>query len=180
MPDPHIHQDHPVLTYGTALNETQGAVILMHGRGGTAQNMLGLAAQLPQGDITYLAPQAANQTWYPRSGFIPIEANEPYVSSAFQVIADILARIVDSGIAPGRIVLGGFSQGACLAAEFVARHPQRYGGLFVLSGALMGPPDTPRRYSGSLDGAPVYIGGCEHDPWVRNTSYASRGVSCRN
>jgi predicted esterase len=166
MADRQIHQNQPVLTYGTALNDARVAVILLHGRGGTAQSILGLAAQLPQEKIAYLAPQAANQTWYPNSGFIPIEANEPYVSSAFQTVVNLLAQITAAGIAGDKVVLGGFSQGACLAAEFVARHPQRYGGLFVLSGALLGPPDSPRQYAGSLEGTPVFVAGVDHDPWV--------------
>jgi predicted esterase len=166
MSNQHIHQGQPVLAYGAVLDEAQIAVILLHGRGSTAQNILSLAGEFPQEKITYLAPQAANQTWYPNSGFIPIEANEPYVSSAFQVITDILAHITESGISTEQIMLGGFSQGACLASEFVARHPQRYGGLFVLSGAVMGPPDMPRTYSGSFDGTPVFIGSIDRDPWV--------------
>ena len=166
MSNQQIHQDQPVLTYGTSLNQAEVAVILLHGRGSTAESILGLAAQLPQENIAYLAPQAAQQTWYPNSGFLPIEANEPYVSSAFQKVADLLAQIADMGIAIEKVVFGGFSQGACLAAEFVARHPQRYGGLFVLSGALMGPLDMPREYSGSLDSTPVLIAGSDRDSWV--------------
>jgi predicted esterase len=166
MSDRRIHQNQPVFTSGAALNDAQVAVILLHGRGSTAQAMLGWAAQWPQGKTAYLAPQAAHQTWYPNSGFIPIEANEPYVSSAFQTIVDILAHITDSGVTADKVVLGGFSQGACLAAEFAARHPRRYGGLFVLSGALMGPPDAAREYSGSLEGTPVFVAGSDHDTWV--------------
>ncbi len=172
MSDQPIHQSQPVITYGTALNDSQVAVILLHGRGGTAQSILGLAAQWPQENIAYLAPQASNHTRYPHSGFLPLEANEPYLSSAFQTIADRLAQITEVGIPADRVLLGGFSQGACLAAEFVARHPQRYGGLFVLSGALMGPPDIPRQYSGSLDGTPVYVAGIDRDAWV--TEYQLR------
>ena len=166
MSDRLIHQNQPVLASGTVLENAQGAVILLHGRGSTAQSILGLAAELPQESIAYLAPQAAHQTWYPNSGFIPIEANEPYVSSAFQTISNLLVQITDAGIAPDRVILGGFSQGACLAAEFVARHPKRYGGLFVLSGALLGPPDSPRHYTGSLDGTPILVAGCDRDSWV--------------
>jgi predicted esterase len=160
------HQDQPLFTAGTPLNEAEVAVILLHGRSSTAQSILSLAAHLPQESTAYLAPQAANQTWYPNSGFIPLEANEPYVSSAFQMLTERLAWVSEAGIPTDRIVLGGFSQGACLAAEFVARHPQRYGGLFVLSGALMGPPDMARQYTGSLDGTPVYVGGADRDAWV--------------
>ena len=166
MIDPQFHQNQTVLTYGTDLNDAQMAVILLHGRGSTAQSILGLAPHLPQEKIAYLAPQATHQTWYPNSGFIPIDANEPYVSSAFQRIADLLAQITGAGIAADKIVLGGFSQGACLVAEFVARHPLRYGGVFVFSGALMGPPDSSRAYSGSLDDTPVLVSGHDQDSWV--------------
>jgi predicted esterase len=161
-----IHQDQPVLTYGTTLSDARAAVILLHGRGSTAQDILGLAKQFPQQKVAYLAPQAANRTWYPNSGFDPLEANEPFLSSALQTVADVLAQVTDVGISTEKIVIGGFSQGACLAAEFVAQHPLRYGGLFVLSGALIGPPDMPRTYSGSLDGTPVFIGGGDRDAWV--------------
>ncbi|MBN1121902.1 MAG: alpha/beta fold hydrolase [Anaerolineae bacterium] len=161
-----IHQGQPVLTAGPDLTSADAAVILLHGRGASAQGMIELAGYLPQERIVYLAPQAANQTWYPYSGFDPIERNEPYVSSAFQTVADLVERIVDAGIPYKKIVLGGFSQGACLAAEFAVRNPRRYGGLIILSGALMGPPDLPRDYPGSLDGTPVFIGGAERDPWV--------------
>lgn len=162
----HVHQDQPVLTAGAPLGAAQMAVVLLHGRGGSAQDMLGLAAALPQTQIAYLMPQAANRTWYPRSGFIPMAENEPYVSSAFRRLSEVLAQIASAGIPVERIVLGGFSQGACLAAEYVVQHAQRYGGLIVLSGALMGPPDTPRQYTGSLAGTPVYVGGSDRDSWV--------------
>ncbi len=166
MTDQTIHQGQPVASHGAALRDAQAAVILLHGRGSSAQSILALAAHLPQPKIAYLAPQAANNTWWPNSGFIPVESNEPYVSSAFQAVADLLARVAAAGIPAGRTLLGGFSQGACLAAEFAARNPRRYGGLFVLSGALLGPPDMLRHYAGSLDGTPVFIAGCERDPWV--------------
>lgn len=166
MPNQLIHQDQPVLTGGISLKDAEVAVILLHGRGSTAQSILGLAPHLPQEKTAYLAPQAAQQTWYPHSGFLPLEVNEPYVSSAFQKIADLIDQVKEAGLAADQIVLGGFSQGACLAAEFIAQYPQRYGGLFVLSGALMGPPDAPRQYSGSLDGTPVFIAGSDHDSWV--------------
>ena len=113
-----------------------------------------------------MAPQAAGRTWYPLSGFVPIESNEPHVSSAFRTIDALLARARSAGVPDERIVIGGFSQGACLASEYAARHPRRYGGLFVLSGALMGPATAPRAYPGSLAGTPVFVGGCDHDSWV--------------
>jgi len=164
-----IHERLPVLEAGASLAGADIAVILLHGRGATAQSMIGLAEILPQERIAYLAPQAANQTWYPFSGFDPLERNEPFVSSAFQTVDDLITRLIDGGIPADRIVLGGFSQGACLASEYVARNPRRYGGLIVLSGALMGPVDSPRDYSGSLDGTPVLISGADRDSWVTET-----------
>lgn len=161
-----IHQGQPVLTYGSALEEAEAAVILLHGRGSDARSMLDLAALLPSKGIAYLMPQAANHTWYPNSGFSPLQANEPYLSSAMATITDLLAQVSAAGIAASKTVLGGFSQGACLASEFVAQHATRYGGLVVFSGALMGPLEMPRDYAGSLAKTPVFIGGVDHDPWV--------------
>ena len=161
-----IHQDQPLLTYGAPLSEADAAVILVHGRGSTAGSMLQLAQYLPQEGIAFLAPQAANGTWYPNSGFIPLEGNEPYVSSAFGTLTDLLARITAAGVPAAKIGIGGFSQGACLASEFVARNARKYGGLYVFSGALMGPPDMVRAYEGDLAGTPVFIGGGDRDPWV--------------
>ena len=160
------HQEQALLHAGTALADADVAVIMMHGRGASAEGILGLSAQLPQGGVAYLAPQAANHSWYPNSGFGPIESNEPWVSSAFQVLHTLLDQIAEAGIPPEKTVIGGFSQGACLSSEYVARHAWRYGGLYVLSGALMGPLDMTRSYEGSLDNTPVYFGGIDQDPWV--------------
>jgi predicted esterase len=166
MTEPPIHKDQPTVSYGTALVDASAAVILLHGRGATAQNMLELAAHLPTDGVAYLMPQAADNVWYPNSGFDPFIDNQPHLSSAMDRVEALLQRVQDADIPLGKTVIGGFSQGACLAAEFTARHARRYGGLLVLSGALMGPPDTPRNYAGSLDGTPVYIGGVDNDPWV--------------
>ncbi|MCI0711150.1 MAG: alpha/beta fold hydrolase [Chloroflexi bacterium] len=161
-----IHQDQPVLTLGASLDDARVAVLLVHGRGATAEDIQELARQLPTGDVAYVMPQAANNTWYPNSGFAPFEDNEPYLSSAMATLEHLVAEIEAEGVPPEQIVLGGFSQGACLTTEFAARHARRYGGLLVLSGALLGPADTPRDYNGSLDGTPVFIGGVDRDPWV--------------
>ena len=161
-----IHQDQPVMTFGPPLAEARAAVVLVHGRGSTAGSILQLAQYLPQEGITYLAPQAAGGTWYPNSGFIPLVRNEPFVSSAFETLSALLEQINTAGIPYEKIAIGGFSQGGCLTSEFVARNPRRYGGLYVFSGALMGPPDMERDYPGSLAGLPVFIGGGSQDPWV--------------
>lgn len=161
-----IHQDVPALTYGAKLEEAKAVAILLHGRGASAQSMADLAAHLPGKDIAYVLPQAANHTWWPNSGFAPFAANEPYLSSALATVEAQLEAVIAAGFSTEKIILGGFSQGGCLASEFVARHAQRYGGVLIFSGALLGPLDTPRTYDGSLDGTPVFIGGATHDAWV--------------
>lgn len=152
------HQGQELLTAGKALHEAQAAMILIHGRGASAYDILELSALLPHPAIAYLAPQAADNTWYPFSFLSPMAQNEPGLSSALQVVGDLVAQVNNAGIPPDKIIIGGFSQGACLASEFVARNAQRYGALLVFSGGLIGPPATPRDYLGSLDGTPVFIG----------------------
>lgn len=152
------HQGQPLYTAGPPLAQARAALILLHGRGATAPSILEIASLLHQPDFAYLAPQAAGNTWYPHSFLTPIAQNEPYLSSALQAVAEVVAQVNAAGIASGKIVVGGFSQGACLASEFVARHAQRFGGLLVFSGGLIGPPGTPRAYEGNLAGTPVFIG----------------------
>ncbi len=153
-----VHQGQPVYTAGKALTEAKGALILVHGRGATAQSILALGNELAHPDLAYLAPQAAGNTWYPHSFLMPLAQNEPYLSSALQRIGEVVAQIEAAGIRTERIILGGFSQGACLASEFVARNAQRYGGLLVFSGGLIGPPGARREYSGSLADTPIFLG----------------------
>ena len=152
------HQGQPLLQQGTSLNEAKAAMILVHGRGATAQSILELASVLPHPEMAYLAPQASGNTWYPQSFLAPMPQNQPGLDSGLQAVADAVAQAEAAGIPPKKIIIGGFSQGACLASEFVARNAQRYGGLLVFSGGLIGPPGTPRDYDGSLDGTPVFIG----------------------
>ena len=152
------HQGKPVLTSGQDLEKASTAMILVHGRGASAADILMLASELARPDMAYLAPQAANYTWYPYSFLSPIPQNEPGISSGMHVLAGLVAEIEAAGIPAEKIVIGGFSQGACLATEFVARHAMRYGGVFAFSGGLIGPPGTPRDYAGSLAGTPVFIG----------------------
>lgn len=161
-----LHQGGAVQTTGQPLEAAEAAVILIHGRGASAADMLELARALYQPGFVYLAPQAANHTWYPYSFLAPIERNEPWLSSALQAIADLLVQTDAAGIPVERTVLAGFSQGACLAAEFVARNARRYGGLLVFSGGLIGPPGAPRDYPGSLAGTPAFIGCSDSDPHI--------------
>ncbi|HID52467.1 MAG TPA: phospholipase [Anaerolineae bacterium] len=152
------HQGQPVMMAGLPLAEAQAAMIMVHGRGATAVSILSLAAELNVPGFAYLAPQAAGNTWYPYSFLAPIADNEPGISSGMQVLADLIEQIVAAGIPADKIMLLGFSQGACLAVEFVARHARRYGGTAVLSGGLIGPDEISRAYAGSLAGTPIFLG----------------------
>ncbi len=153
-----LHQGQPVRLAGEPLDRAQAAMLMIHGRGASAEDILALANEFHQPGFAYLAPQAAGNTWYPNRFLVPLADNEPWLSSALAVVADVLAQIIHSGIPRERVILLGFSQGACLTLEFAARNAKRYGGLVGLSGALIGPDDTPRDYQGSLAGTPVFLG----------------------
>lgn len=161
-----IHQGQPVLNFGSEVPDTKLLVILLHGRGATAESMLPLAETLSMGRVRFVIPQAALNRWYPQSAFGPIEANEPDLSSALGVVDSLVKEAREYVFSDQQIVFGGFSQGACLASEYVARNARRYAGLFIFSGALIGPPGIPRSYSGSFNNMPVFIGGSDVDPWV--------------
>ena len=152
------HQDLPILTSGAPLHQARAAMIMIHGRGASAADILSLANEFDTDNFVYLAPQAANQTWYPYRFIEPIERNEPWLSSALQVIDDLITRVMAAGIPAERIVLLGFSQGACLTLEYAARHARRYGGIVGWSGGLIGPQGTPRNDAGSFHGTPIFIG----------------------
>lgn len=152
------HQNQPLLQQGKPLAEAKAALILLHRRGGTPQSILAFFNALLHPEMAHIVPKAAGNTWYPYSFLAPIEQNEPGLSSGLQAIAEAVAVVESAGIPADKIIIGGFSQGACLASEFVARNAQRFGGLLVFSGGLIGPPGTPRNYDGSLDGTPVFIG----------------------
>lgn len=132
--------------------------MLVHGRGATAESLLPLAEQVGGPGLAVLAPQAAGQSWYPQRFLAPLAANEPWLSSAPAAVGDVVAQVGVAGVPPERTLLLGFSQGACLALEWAARHARRYGGLVGLSGGLIGPDGTPRDYAGSLAGTPVFLG----------------------
>ena len=159
--DPHHGQ--PVLTSGEPFETAHASMIFVHGRNADAASILELTREIGQPGFAYLAPQAAGNAWYPYSFLTPIAENEPYLSSALNVIETTLAHLTAAGIPPERTMLLGFSQGACLTLEFVARHAQRYGGAVGLSGGLIGPEGTPRDYAGSLAGTPIFLGCSDMD-----------------
>jgi predicted esterase len=152
---------------------------MIHGRGASAESILTLAPALQAEGVAYLAPQAGGGTWYPYGFMSPMQQNEPGISSGMRAIARAVARAEAAGVPSERTVLLGFSQGACLASEYVARNAQRYGGLAVLSGGLIGPEGTSRDYAGSLDGTPVFLGCSDIDghipaPRVRESAEVLR------
>lgn len=157
------HQGQPVLTAGEPLARAQAAMIMLHGRGASAEDILSLADEVNQPGFAYLAPQAAGHEWYPNCFLAPLASNEPGLSSALAVIAALLAQVAEAGIDLEHTILTGFSQGACLALEFVARHARRYGGVAGLSGGLIGPDETPRNYAESLAGTPIFLGCSDRD-----------------
>ncbi len=160
------HQGQPILFSGTPLQSAHAAMILIHGRGASAEDILYLAKEFPAPGFAYLAPQAANHEWYPFSFMSPLESNEPGLSSALAVVASLLGQTAEAGIPPERTILLGFSQGACLLLEFAARNARLYGGVVGLSGGLIGPSGTPRDYPGSLKGTPVFLGCSDRDPHI--------------
>jgi predicted esterase len=162
--DPHANQR--VLSDGPAPEQADATLILLHGRGATAQSILPLYREIASDRIAALAPQAAGNTWYPHSFLAPLEGNQPYLDSALRRIETIVTDLLKRGIASDRIALVGFSQGACLTCELIARHPRRYGAAMALTGGLIGPPGTPRDYAGSLEGTPVLLGSSDPDPHV--------------
>lgn len=162
--DPHAGT--PTGHAGAPLGEGRVVVVLAHGRNAAPPNILELAGAIDVPDVTYLAPAAANRTWYPLSFLADRQQNEPFLSSALARLGAVVAAIEAAGIPRARIVLGGFSQGACLSSEFVYRHPARYGGLLVLSGGLIGPPGTTWDTTGTLDGTPVFLGCSDVDAHI--------------
>ena len=147
-----------MLAAGEPLERARSAMLLLHGRGAGAEDILSLAAELAVDGFAYLAPEARGHTWYPTTFLAPLADNEPWLGSALGLVAALIDRVAAAGIPAERTWLLGFSQGACLALEFAARHARRYGGVVGLSGGLIGPPDTPREYAGSLAGTPVFLG----------------------
>ncbi len=154
--DPHAGQ--PVRSGWREPRGARVGALLLHGRGGSAEDILGLADQFSLSAFAYLAPQAAGHSWYPLSFLAPPAQNEPYLSSALEAVGRALAQFEAAGIPPARVMLGGFSQGACLALEVAARAGQRLGGVFAFSGALI-----TLEHAGDLAGTPVFMGVDERD-----------------
>lgn len=170
--DPHV--EGRLIRMGAPLDQAEGVVILLHGRGGSAEDILKLQPLLGGGfdssKLVWLAPEASGRTWYPNSFLAPREENEPYLSSALGRVESLVQAAAKAGLGPERIMIGGFSQGACLSTEFVASHPAHYGGLIAFTGGLVGPPGTKFGFSGDLGGMPALLLSGDpdpHVPWTR-------------
>ena len=159
------HQDRPLATGGAPLGVAEAAAVFLQGRGGSAEGVVALADEFYRHGLALVAPGAERDRWYPDSFLAPVERNEPWLSSALESVAEVVETVTGAGVPRERVVVAGVSQGACVAAEFLARHPARYGGGAVLSGGLVGPEVDPDGYDGSLEGTPVLVG-CSDDEYV--------------
>ncbi len=160
------HQNQPVVTGGAKIDDAKMSIILIHGRGASAQSMMMFADEFVGDHIHYRAIQAKRHTWYPRSFMAPKEMNQPGINSGLQAIYDQISELNEGGIPTEKIILLGFSQGACLTTEFAARHPQRFGGIVGFSGGLIGEEVDPENYQGSLEQTPVFLGCSDRDPHI--------------
>ena len=161
------HAGQRVVHAGAPLDSARAAMIMIHGRNAAPPNILELTDVLDRPEFAYLAPAAAGSTWYPYSFMAPREQNEPGISSGLSVIESLVTALIDQGLPSERIMLLGFSQGACLTSEFAIRHPRHYGGVMALSGGLIGPPGTTwDDVTTPLDGTPVFLGCSDVDPHI--------------
>jgi predicted esterase len=148
---------------GEPLDQAVAAMLLLHGRGATAEDILSLADELPRQGFAFLAPQAAQNTWYPNRFMAPTQSNEPWLSSALALVGACMDHIQSAGILPEKTIILGFSQGGCLGLEWAARNAQLFGGLVGLSAGLVGAEGEPRQDKGNLSGTPVFLGCSDED-----------------
>lgn len=160
------HQDQHVIHYGALLDDAKTAMIMVHGRGASAQDILSLAYEIDTPETAYIAPQAKDNSWYPYSFLNPVEKNEPGISSGLALIDSIVEMVLQKGFTTEQIYLLGFSQGACLSLEYAARNPKKFGGIFGLSGGLIGETISPKNYSDNLEGTDVFLGCSDVDPHI--------------
>ena len=169
------HEDQPLLQQGPEFRDAGGLLILLHGRGSTAREIMTLVPQLKHEGLAFVAPQADGKSWFPYSFLVPVQQNEPGIPSAMTVIRSLVTEADLLGVPQSKVMVLGFDQGACLALEFAARNPARYGGIFALSGGLIGPPGTTWESERSLSGTPVFIGYSDVDPHIHRSRVEESG-----
>lgn len=164
----HPHGEAEILSAGAELTEASKVIILLHGRGARALDIIRLSDRLTPDEepIAYLAPQAVNNTWYPVSGFLPQEQLAPWLESALRVIDDLIDQATGAGVPASKIIIGGFSQGAMLSLEYASRGRRTIGGVIAFSGTLIGPVDQPHAPLADVAGLPMFIGGGTNDSWL--------------
>jgi predicted esterase len=167
-----------VVAAGQPLGKAAIVAIMIHGRGASPEDILGLAGAFDRPDVTYLAPAAANNTWYPYSFLTEISKNEPYLSSALSVLGGLIAEVEAAGVARNRIVMMGFSQGACLTSEFAIRNASRFGGFVAFSGGAIGPPGTKWDDSRRFDGTPIFFGCSDIDAHIPEERVNETAAMC--
>lgn len=155
-----------IISAGKELTNDSKVLIMLHGRGGSAEDILSLSSYLNVNDFTLLAPQASNNTWYPYSFLAPPSQNEPWLSSALDLLKELLEELKNEGVKNENIYFLGFSQGACLTLEFVTRNAGRYGGVVAFTGGLIGDKIYNENYKGNFQNTPVFIGTSDPDPHV--------------
>lgn len=160
------HLDQPYYSHNLPPVDSEYAILALHGRGRTPEEMLGLKDRADFGQASWIAPAAHNQTWYPNKFMDPVEKNEPYLSHAFECIRKRIETFISVGFSVDDIVIMGFSQGACLAAEFVYRYPDRYKAVICFTGGLIGEEGTDWIETGELNGTPILITTSKTDEWV--------------
>ncbi|MBU8913974.1 MAG: dienelactone hydrolase family protein [Spirochaetales bacterium] len=169
------HEDQPLLQQGPEFRDAGGLLILLHGRDATARDIMTLVPQLEHEGLAFAAPQADGKSWFPYSFLVPVQQNEPGIPSAMTVIRSLVTEADLLGVPNGKVMVLGFDQGACLALEFAARNPARYGAIFALSGGLIGPPGTTWESQESLSGTPVFIGYSDVDPHIHRSRVEESG-----
>jgi phospholipase/carboxylesterase len=160
------HAAQPIIRAGVPLPDARAVLILLHGRGASAEEIIALGEALAPSGCAFIAPQAAQHTWYPYSFLARRSENEPWLSSAIAKVQELVSIALDAGIPLSKVVLAGFSQGACLATEFIGRNPNRYGALLAFTGGLIGPLEEPIQLDGDLAGTPVLLSAGDPDPHV--------------
>ncbi len=161
-----IHLQQQVVTRGVPVLDAKAVVFMVHGRNQTTDYVMDLVERINLPDVHYLAPQAAENSWYPKGFMEEISENEPYLSNSLDCYEQRISELVNLGIPKSKLILLGFSQGACLTAEYVLRNPERYGGVILYTGGVIGPPLTDWNRGGFLNGTPIFLGSSDVDEWV--------------